>query len=257
MRADLEAAAEMQRALLPEETRPLPGIRAAWHVEACERLGGDTLNVFALDRRRLGFFLLDVSGHGVKAAMLTVALHRVLCPYPHPGSVLVEPPRGRHGVPRVVSPRRVASRLNRLFPMDENAGQYFTIVYGVLDVPKRELCFVSAGQGAPIVIPRRGEPTEIERYDLPIGLVPHARYEGHRVRLALGSRLFFVSDGVVEAAGADGEDFGKGRLLASLRRHPTRALATTVRDLAREVREWSARGLRDDVSMLALELASR
>jgi len=161
MRADLEAAVEMQRALLPDEPRPLPGIRAAWHVEPCERLGGDTLNVFALDRRRIGFFLLDVSGHGIKAAMLSVALQRVLCPYPHPGSVVVEPAHGRHGVPRVVSPRRVASRLNRLFPMDRSAGQYFTIVYGVLDVRKRELCFVSAGQGAPIVLPRGGEPEKI------------------------------------------------------------------------------------------------
>jgi len=257
MRADLEAAAEMQRALLPDENRPLRGVRAAWHVEPCERLGGDTLNVFALDHDRLGFFLLDVSGHGVKAAMLSVALHRVLSPFPHPGSVLVEPPRAPRGVPRVVSPRRVASRLNRLFPMDETGGQYFTIVYGVLDVPKRELCFVSAGQGAPLYVPRGGEPQEIERYDLPIGLVADARYDEHCWTLEPGSRLFFFSDGVVEAAGEEGEDFGKGRVLASLRRHRTRALDTTVQELAREVREWSARGLRDDVSVLAIELASR
>lgn len=255
MRADLEAAADMQRALLPHGPPAVDGLRAAWHVEPCERLGGDTLNLFAFDRERLGFFLLDVSGHGVKAAMLSVALQRVMCPFPMPGALLVTPPRNGTRAPRLVAPRRVASRLNRLFPMDADGGQYFTIVYGILDVPKRELHFVSAGQGAPIHVPRGGEPVAIERYDLPIGLLPDAEYRDHRVRLAPGSRVVFSSDGVHEAIGPNGEDFGRPRVMDNLRRHRHRSLQGGVLELVREIRDWSGDGLRDDVSLLALELA--
>lgn len=255
MRADLEAAADMQHAMLPVASPAIDGVRAAWHVEPCERLGGDTLDVFALDPEHLGFYLIDVSGHGVKAAMLSVALHHVLCPFPMPGTLLVETSRnGNHG-PRIVPPRRVASRLNRMFPMESDGGQYFTMVYGVLDVPRRELRFVSAGQGAPLHLPRGGEPVAIERYDLPIGVLPDATYQDHRLRLQAGSRVYFSSDGLFEAISPEGAEFGRPRALGGLRRHRHRSLAGGVSELVREVRDWSGRGLRDDVSLLAVELA--
>jgi sigma-B regulation protein RsbU (phosphoserine phosphatase) len=237
MRADLEAAADMQRSLLPTAPPTIEGVRVAWAVETCERLGGDTLDVFALDAEHLGFYLIDVSGHGVKAAMLSVALHHALCPYPMPGALLVETAR------------------NRMFPMESDSGQYFTMVYGILDVPRRQLRFVSAGQGAPIHVPRGGEPEEIQRFDLPIGVLPDAIYRDHRVSLAPGSRLYFASDGVFEAVDAVGAEFGRERVLASLCRHRHRSLSGGAGELMREVRDFSGRGLRDDVSLLAVELA--
>jgi len=254
MRADLEAAADMQRSLLPTSIPALEGVRVAWSVELCERLGGDTLNVFALDPEHLGFYLIDVSGHGVKAAMLLVALHHALCPFLRPGAILVEASRNGRRPPRLVPPRRVASRLNRMFPMDTDGGQYFTMFYGILDVPRRELRFVSAGQGAPIHVPRGGEPVNIERYDFPIGVLPDAVFRDHRVSLAGGSRVYFSSDGVFEAMDASGAPFGRDRVLAGLRRHRHRSLAGGVAELMREVRDWSGRGLSDDGSLLAVEL---
>ena len=254
MRADLEAAADMQRSLLPAAPPAIEGVRVAWSVEPCERLGGDTLDVFALDAEHLGFYLIDVSGHGVKAAMLSVALHHALRPYPMPGALLVEAARNGRRTPRLVSPRRVAARLNRMFPMDSDSGQYFTMIYGILDVPRRELRFVSAGQGAPFHVPRGGEPEEIRRFDLPIGVLPDATYRDHRVSLAAGSRLYFASDGVVEAVDASGAEFGRERVLTGLRRHRHRSLSGGTAELIREVRDWSGRGLRDDVSLLAVEL---
>lgn len=254
MRADLEAAADMQRSLLPAAPPAIEGVRVAWAVEPCERLGGDTLDVFALDSEHLGFYLIDVSGHGVKAAMLSVALHHALCPYPMPGALLVEASSNGRRSPRIVPPRRVAARLNRMFPMDSDAGQYFTMVYGVLNVPRRELRFVSAGHGAPIHLPRGGDPEEIQRFDLPIGVLPDAVYHDHRVSFAVGSRICFASDGVFEAVDGSGAEFGRDRVLANLRRHRHRSLSGGTGELMREVRDWSGRGLRDDVSLLAVEL---
>ena len=71
----------MQRSLLPAGPLRVPGLEFAWMFEPCDELGGDILNVFPLaDGRHVGLYLLDVSGHGVPAALLSVTLSRMLLP---------------------------------------------------------------------------------------------------------------------------------------------------------------------------------
>jgi sigma-B regulation protein RsbU (phosphoserine phosphatase) len=67
MKRDLDAAASMQRDLLPKALPDLLGARFSWFYEPCDELGGDILNVLPLDDRHIGMYLLDVSGHGVPA----------------------------------------------------------------------------------------------------------------------------------------------------------------------------------------------
>src|SRR6476469_2721297 len=75
---DLEAAARVQRAFLPALPPEIPDARFAWAFEPCSQLAGDYLNVFRLDDRHVGLCVLDVSGHGVAAALLSVtASHRL------------------------------------------------------------------------------------------------------------------------------------------------------------------------------------
>jgi phosphoserine phosphatase RsbU/P len=75
---DLAAAAAVQRALLTALPPELTGARFAWTFEPCSQLAGDYLNVFRLDDRHVGLCVLDVSGHGVAAALLSVtASHRL------------------------------------------------------------------------------------------------------------------------------------------------------------------------------------
>src|SRR5262249_23236391 len=72
MRQDLEVAARVQEALLPPPTQTVEGARFARKYAPCGQLGGDLLNVVPLRGGRVGLYLLDVSGHGVKAALLAV-----------------------------------------------------------------------------------------------------------------------------------------------------------------------------------------
>ena len=88
MREDLEAAASVQESLLPAASPDLPGVSFAWTFKPCEELAGDILDVLQLDEDRVGFYVLDVSGHGVVAALLSVTLNRVLSPEPSLPSVL-------------------------------------------------------------------------------------------------------------------------------------------------------------------------
>ncbi len=127
MKSDLLAAAKVQNALMPQSLPELDGASFAWRFLPCDELAGDILDVFWLGERRVGLYLLDVSGHGVPAALLSVTLNRIL-PHLEEASLLIdESSRPDENV--LLSPARVAGRLNTRFPMNPETRQYFTITY--------------------------------------------------------------------------------------------------------------------------------
>ena len=75
---DLKAAAEIQKSLLPQNTFEVENLEIAWKFEPCEHMGGDIFNIFQIDSEHLGIYMLDVSGHGVPAAMITVSVSQFL-----------------------------------------------------------------------------------------------------------------------------------------------------------------------------------
>src|SRR3984885_6757546 len=77
---DLKAAAWMQTRLLPSPAMLAHGVRCEWRLEPSGYVAGDTFNFFAMGEQHVGFYLLDVSGHGVPAAMLSVTLSMMLTP---------------------------------------------------------------------------------------------------------------------------------------------------------------------------------
>ena len=123
MTRDLNAAADMQRDLLPKELPAGLGARFAWHFEPCDELGGDILNVLPLDEHHVAIYLLDVTGHGVPAALLSVTLSQVLTTR-DPRSSILTTLDGDAGSQVVTPPREVASRLNRRFPMEAQGDRF-------------------------------------------------------------------------------------------------------------------------------------
>lgn len=85
---DLQAAARLQHAMLPSASLETNGIRCRWHFHPCSYIAGDIFNFFELDKNTIGFYILDVSGHGVPSAMLSVTLSVVLTPDSMEGNVL-------------------------------------------------------------------------------------------------------------------------------------------------------------------------
>ncbi|MBX6311619.1 MAG: SpoIIE family protein phosphatase [Isosphaeraceae bacterium] len=251
LRRDLRAAARVQGTFLPRAVPPVGGAACAWVFRPCEELAGDGLSIFALGPRHLGLYVLDVSGHGVASALLSAAIARALVPPPDPASILAGP----EGEP--TSPAAVASELDRLFPFDMETEQYFTLLYGVLDVASGAFTYVSAGHPGPIVVPGEGEPRGLEAGGFPIGLA-EGPYEDRSARLAPGDRLVLYSDGVTEAVSPDGRAFGVGRMLEVLRRGRAAPLGESLAALRQEVEGWCGDGgPSDDISLLAVELVPR
>jgi sigma-B regulation protein RsbU (phosphoserine phosphatase) len=254
MKRELEAAAAVQRSLLPSTRIDVPGIALAWQFRPCDELAGDFLNAFPLDDNHLAFYVADVSGHGVVASLLSVTISRVLTPHPSASSILV---RADAGAPdrRIVPPGEVARELSRRFPMQDDRGSYFSVVYGVLDLTSHVLRYVSAGHPPMIWQPACGEARILDGEGYAIGWDIDAEFDEHVVQLGAGDRLWIYSDGVPEAMNDRLEPFGDERLHDACRFRPHEDLHQAVAVLLQHVVEWCGpTGPRDDVSILALEV---
>lgn len=255
MQRDLEAAARIQRSLLPRESPRRDGVRLAWHLDPCDELAGDTLNILPLDEDRLAVYVLDVSGHGVQAALLSVTLHRWLSSDPN-RSVLRTLGTDPEDPPRILAPDLVARQLNAQFPMDTTNTQYFTLVYGILDLRRREFHYVAAGHQPPVHVPAARAPYQLESAGTAIGFFPDSEYETHRVALAPGDRLYLFSDGLPESANPDGEHYEVERMLAAVDAYRSQDLDGSVASMVEEARRWRGnRPPEDDLTVLAIELA--
>ena len=254
MRLDLEAAVRVQESFLPKAAPQNAYARFAWTYQPCEQLGGDFLNVFAFDERYIGMYVVDVCGHGVPSSLLAVTIGRSLNLDVGGSSVLTEPSAQSRGFD-IVSPARVAARLNQLFPMDATTGLYFTMLYGVLDTANGEFRFVSTGHPGPLVVNGDGTATVHEVAGRPIGLWPEADYTENLLELKSGDRIFLYTDGLNEERNLHGDQFGDARMLAVVASAADAGLEGTVDALVREVAAWGEGGqVRDDVAIVAAEI---
>jgi sigma-B regulation protein RsbU (phosphoserine phosphatase) len=251
MKRDLKAAAAVQHALLPQLPLGVDGANFAWHFRPCDELAGDLLGVIILDDRHVGLYVLDVVGHGVRAALTAVMASRVIAQLACPEGAGWT---GRRRNPRPpLSPERLVEALNRAFPWDDQTEQLFTLLYGVLDLDTGRFDFVCAGHPSPVYLPRQGRARYVKATGVPIGLAEQG-YAGNSLTLAPGDRLYLYSDGVPEARGPAKECFGRQRLLETLEQGHDLSLQDGVTALARCLEQWcGTTGPGDDTSILAVE----
>ncbi len=252
MKGELDAAALVQRALLPTSVPEHSAVRFAWRYRPCVELGGDLLDVFPLDEHHLGFYVLDVTGHGVAASLLSMAVSHALSPRAAQSAFRRA---GRDGEEALAEPFEVLQRLNRDFFARGGPLQLFTICCAVLDLRTLELSYASAGHPGPLRLTRRGQASVLDLPALPIGVLPEVAYEGARVRLEPGDRLLVCSDGILEARRPDGALFGDERLVQTARASAALDLEACADRLLAAVLGWSAPvPPHDDISLVALEI---
>ena len=199
-------------------------------------------------------YVLDVVGHGVPAALLSVTLARILSFSRRRSSL---PGKGSF-VDRqlVASPKAAAERLNQLFPMSEESRQYFTLFYGVLHLPSRRLRYITAGHPAPVLLPADAAGCRnLTVGGFPIGMATQPEYEERTVDLQPGDRLYIYTDGLLEAADWDGREFGAQRLGDEIRQGCGLSLEESVEALEATAKDWAGGELDDDLSILGLEIS--
>ncbi len=254
MKRDLDAAARVQQTLLPEGFPEIQGLNFAWTYRPCDELAGDALNIVRINDDLIALYLLDVSGHGVPAALLSVTATRSLHPRAGGAPSLVAGP----GInPDAVAPALVAARLNTLYPMESNGDHYFTMIYGLLDVRTHRLRFTVAGHPAPILVREGNPPRRLDMMGFAIGMIDEAEFDESVIDLRRGDRLFLHSDGLTEEVNGHDEEFGNERLFSAIADGQTLGLQDTIDSLVQKVVAWRGdEHLRDDVSILAVSVAN-
>lgn len=196
---DMALAARVQATYLPRDPNPrVAGVEFAWKYEPSTQLAGDALNFFAFGESVVGFYVLDVSGHGVAASLTAVAASRMMSEPGDPASILSE--NGEGIVAR--TPAEVLRQLNERFAFNADTGQFVTCFYGLFNSRTRELRYASAGHPGPILCAGQAQ-TVLETTGLPIGIGDG--YEERSIVLSPGDRLFVYSDGIVESRSPAGE----------------------------------------------------
>jgi len=255
MKRDLEVAARVQRALLPAEVPAFPGAVCAWRYKACDELAGDAVNIFGVEDRWLCLYVLDVSGHGVPAALLSVSVTRNLTLSADRSSLVRATSADGSGC--VISgPAEVARRLNVMYPMETSgANLYFTLVYGILDTQTNRLRFVCAGHPGPVLLRAKGTPQVVDSPALPVGMLADAEYEESELDLRPGDRLYMYSDGLIEETNSSGEPFGQERLLATIAGQRAASLEASLEALIQSLVAWRGNDrFADDLSIVAVEI---
>ncbi len=144
-----------------------------------------------------------------------------------------------------------------MFPMNEETHQYFTLIYGILDIRERLFRYVCAGHPAPVSFTPGHQATIGEARNLPIGLFNDVQYEESTISLSPGSRIYLYSDGVIEAMNGQREIFGDSRLRSTIEATQGDGLQESVNSIVQAVHKWTTVDqVQDDLSILAMELQS-
>jgi sigma-B regulation protein RsbU (phosphoserine phosphatase) len=253
MSGDLKAAATIQETFRPREVPHVPGADFAWIYRPSDKLGGDGLSVIPLGDGMVGLYILDVSGHGVASALLSVILSRLLSPPSEPSSILVRA-GDAGGRFEITPPAEVADRLNRLFPFDSAPDKSATMVYGLLNTATGEFRYVCAGHSGLVHLPSGAGPVTLRSGGVPIGMADDPYVEGS-IRLGAGDRLYLCSDGVPETMDPAGEQFGDARLLEAIGQGRSESLREGVAALLAEIAGWHGFvKFQDDITILAVEV---
>ncbi len=237
LRQELFEAGQYVRSLLPPKITKSP-IKVDWSFHPSEHLGGDAFHYYWLNDHTFIFFLLDVAGHGLGAALFSV-------------SILESLREKSLSDVDFTNPGKVLEALNRTFTMSKHGNKFFTLWYGVYNSTNGELAYATGGHPQTILLRKENEKPEL--LGPPghlVGAFANINYQNQYRTLQKGDRLFVFSDGLYEAADPLGDRWSIGQLGEFfLEQNPTLSaeqLTETVR-LTREIETFQ-----DDVSLLRL-----
>ncbi len=252
---DLQTAAKMQKDLLPASSAKYLNISIDWLFCPSSMVSGDIFNFFRLDETHVGFYSLDVAGHGVSAAMMSFSLFRLLTTEMQRGSPLKQPLSDKPYY-QIVPPAKVMSALNTQFQTSAETWLYFTMIYGIVNTGLQTIELCQAGHPDPVYIDTEGTARFIGEGGFPVGITESAEYNAIVINYRPGDRLILYTDGITECMGKNGEMFGAGRLLEFLNESKSLPIHGVSMALNEMMRTWrGGEYYEDDVSMLILEMA--
>ena len=239
LREDADAARRIQRQIMPERKLSFGPYEVSRCLLPSMVMSGDFVDYFAIDPGHIGFYLADVSGHGVSSAFVTVLLKSYV------NSQLER--LSKDGDATVREPHHLLKHLNYAM-LDQRLEKYLTIFYGVIDSDSNRLDYSFGGHfPSPVLfdgtrarfLPGRGPP---------IGLFRDAVYDAGCLALPEGFTLALFSDGILEVLPGKSLEDKQSRLLKALE-----GLDNDADGLIASLGLSSGQGYPDDITLLVLK----
>lgn len=191
---ELSTARQIQFSILPRSAPNFEGVRLAMRYEPMTAVAGDFFD-FQVSGHFLTILVADVSGHGVPAALVSCML------------------RGCFAAQKIngCNPAAILSGIG-LMLRDSIGGQYVTAACAAIDRKSRMITYAGAGHPPSILVRTDGDAVYLDQNGLFLGPFPNATYENMSVPFWSGDRLILYTDGITEARGSDGAEFGLEKL---------------------------------------------
>lgn len=241
---DVAEAAKYVRSLLPEPQPDGAAVRADWRFIPSAALGGDTFGYHQMDERHFAFYLLDVVGHGVGAALLSVSVLNAIRSQSLPQTDFHEP-------------GQVITALNKRFQMSQQADKYFTAWYGVYDAADRVIRYSGGGHPPALLVsgptPEAARPILLEPTGPIIGAFDDLDFGTDTQAVDAFGKLFLYSDGTFEIQQADGARWPFESFVALLARPSEPGVSDMDRLIAHLHAITGREAFEDDFSIIELE----
>ena len=240
--AELAVASRIQLNSLPKTFPPFPD-RKEFDIYAsmtpAKEVGGDLYDFFLIDEEHLGFFIGDVTGKGVPAALFMMVASSLL----------------RNAAMSGAGPAEVLETVNRQICYRNPEEMFVTVWLGILEISTGVLTAANAGHEYP-AIKRADESFELlkQKHGFVIGGMEEIRYREYELQLNPGDKLFVYTDGVPEAANVHEELFGTERMLAALCRAESGTPFEILEAVRQDVQQFAgSEPQSDDLTMLCLQ----
>lgn len=247
---DLCNATLAQTNMLPKKLNIAEEMNISVKFIPSQYVSGDTYNIFRLDENHLGLYQIDISGHGIPAALFSVSLTQML--NANSFNNLFKAALNKPPYYAINSPAKVFSLLNGEHFVDRY-DIYFTMIYVIIDIHTGAYTYSRAGHNPPVILraDERIENTYTGGY--PIGWDFDRKDPLIKGKLAAGDRMFIYSDGIIEARNDDGEPYGEERFFKLLKNNASHNLDQTLNTAISDVSSFTGKvNFDDDISILAL-----
>ncbi|HET7441331.1 MAG TPA: PP2C family protein-serine/threonine phosphatase [Terriglobales bacterium] len=231
---ELERAREIQQQLLPKTIPQLRGFEIAASWEPARMVGGDYFDLIQLSDKKLAICIADVVGKSISAALLMANVQATV----------------RAFATEAAAPSWLCNRVNSVLCSNIASGKFVTFFYGVLDAEHHTFQYTNAGHLPPLLVTGASAARRLENGGALLGVFPDWKYEDSHIQLAPGDRLMLFTDGVTEAAAANGEEFGEERLLAAAKAFAALPSSELNQAVLNRVKHFCNSQLEDDATLV-------